>query len=198
MTTIVEQVRRALKGKKEGAVVNAQSLERLGSRGAIDQTLSRLSKTGEIMRISRGMYVIPVRGKFGIYPPSPEKVVKAYAKIKGKRVVPNGAVAANRFGLTTQQPIREVFLTSGQPGTLKLGSNPVEVRHVPEWQTLLPNQPAGEAVRAMAYMGKKNAQETAVRIKRKLGPEEWSKLKRIKSKLPGWVATAVSEAERVA
>src|SRR5262245_47899048 len=120
--TVTEKVRKALKGKREGAIVSARSLEQLGSRAALDQTLSRLSKNGEILRISRGLYVVPVRGKFGAYPPPPEKVVRGYAKAKGKRVVPNGALAANRFGLTTQQPIRQVYLTSGQPGNLALGS----------------------------------------------------------------------------
>lgn len=196
--TIIEKVRQALKGRKEGAIASARTLERLGSRAALNQALSRLAKNGEIMRISRGMYVVPVRGKFGSYPPPPEKVVRAYAKAKGKSVVPNGAVAANRFGLSTQQPIRQVYLTSGPPGRLQLGSNPVEVRHVPEWQTLLPNQPAGEAVRAMAYIGKTSAKEAAAKIRRELGSTEWSKLNRIRSKLPGWLAKAVSEADRVA
>lgn len=196
--TIMEKVRHALKSKKEGSIVSARSLERIASRGAIDQTLSRLARAGEIIRISRGMYVVPVRGKFGSYPPSPEKVVRAYSKAKRKRIVPHGAVAANRLGLTTQQPIRQVYLTPGQPGRLELGTNPVEVRHAPEWQTILPNQPAGEAIRAMAYMGKERAKESAVKIRRVLGPAEWAKIKRARSRLPEWVVKAVEEAERVA
>lgn len=196
--SIVQQVRKTLKRKREGAVISASSLEAIGSRAAIDQTLSRLHRNGEILKIARGMYVVPVKGKFGAYPPAPDKVVRAYAKAKGKRIVPNGALAANHLGLTTQQPVRQVYLTSGQSGRLVLGSNPVEVRHVPEWQTLFSGQPAGEAVRAMAYLGKEKAKHAAVRIKHAIEPSEWSKLRRNKSKFPRWVAEAIEEAERVA
>lgn len=84
------------------------------------------------------------------------------------------------------------------PGRLELGTNPVEVRQAPEWQTVLPNQPAGEAIRAMAYMGKERAKESAVKIRRVLGPAEWAKIKRARSRLPEWVVKAVDEAERVA
>lgn len=195
--TVVEKVREALKTQKEGAVISAETLKKLGSREALDQTLSRLAKTGETMRISRGMYVVPVRGKFGTYPPSPEKVVRAYARIKGKPVVPNGAVAANRLGVSTQQPIRHVYLTSGQPGRIELGSTPVEIRQVPEWQTLWPNELAGEAVRALAFMGKSIAKETAVKLRQRIGPKEWAKLKRKRSRFPMWVKEAVLEAEAV-
>jgi hypothetical protein len=124
--------------------------------------------------------------------------VRSYAKAKGQAVVPHGAIAANRFGLTTQQPVRQVYVTAGQPGRIALGSNPVEVRHVPEWQIIYPGHPAGEAVRALAYMGKTGAKENAIRIRKALGQSEWAKIKRAKSKLPGWLAEAVSEAERVA
>ena len=195
--TVAERIRETLKTQKEGAVISAETLKRLGSREAVDQALSRLAKTGETIRIARGLYVVPVRGKFGTYPPSPEKVVRSYARAKGKPVVPNGAVAANRLGLSTQQPIRQVYLTSGQPAKIKLGSTPVEVRQVPEWQVLLPNQLAGDAVRALAYMGRANAKEAAVKLRQRLGSKEWAKLKRIRSKFPMWVKEAVLEAEHL-
>jgi hypothetical protein len=57
---------------------------------------------------------------------------------RGEIVVGNGAAAANALGLTTQVPVREVFLTSGRSRKLKLGAQTVELQHAPPWQLLYP------------------------------------------------------------
>lgn len=193
MSTIAK-VRQAVKAKRLGSVVTATSLKELGSREAIDQALSRMSREGEILRVARGAYVVPVKGRFGSYAPPAEAVAKSYARAKRTSVTPSGVVAANRFGLTSQQPIRQVYFTSGQSKLLSLGSNPVEFRHVPKWQTILPNHPAGEAVRALAYVGKHGASEAVQTIKARLTPSEWERLVEVTPKLPGWIASAVNGA----
>lgn len=195
MKALSQSVRAAVRRKREGSIITAESLSKLGARSAIDQALSRLAAKGEIMRIARGAYVTPRKSEFGSFPPSAERVVSSMAKHMGKPIVPNGGIAANRFGLTTQQPIRKVYLTSGPSRSLALGSNPVELRHVPKWQTVLPGEPAGEAVRAMAYLGKGQAKEAALRLKEQLEPSQWEKLNRIAPKLPRWVGSAIAEVE---
>ena len=86
----------------------------MGTRAAVDQALSRLSKEGKLLRVARGAYVAPVSSRFGTRAPTPEKVVEALAAQSGELVVPHGAIAANTLGLTQQVPVREVYLTSGR------------------------------------------------------------------------------------
>ncbi|WP_231886720.1 DUF6088 family protein [Methylomonas methanica] len=74
----------------------------LGSRAAVDKTLSRLAKEGKLMRVSRGVYVAPQQGRFGTRPPSIEAVVLAIETSSGETVVANGAAYANALGLSTQ------------------------------------------------------------------------------------------------
>jgi hypothetical protein len=50
--------------------------------------------------------------------------------------------------LTTQVPIRSVYLTSGRTRTLSLGKQVVELRPAPRWQLSLAHEPGGEAIRA--------------------------------------------------
>lgn len=50
-----------------------------GSRAAVDQTLSRLARSGELLRAGRGVYVLPVKGKFGARAPEVAKVVQEWA-----------------------------------------------------------------------------------------------------------------------
>ncbi len=55
----------------EGVPVAAKELLHLGTRAAVDQTLSRLVRKGSLMRVSRGLYVRPIKGRFGVRPPEP-------------------------------------------------------------------------------------------------------------------------------
>ena len=109
------------------------------------------------MRAGRGAYVRPIETRFGVRAPSAEKVVEAIASLRGETVVSHGAAAANALGLTTQVPVRVVYLTSGRSRHLKLGAQVVELKHAPGWQLIKAGQPAGEAVRALAWLGPAHA-----------------------------------------
>ena len=98
----------------------------LGSRAAIDQTLSRLAREGTLLRVGRGVYSLPISGRFGPRPPSTESVVEAIEARSGETIVASGASEANALGLTTQVPTREVYLTSGpRKRRFAKGQNPV-------------------------------------------------------------------------
>ena len=85
----------------------------LGHRAAIDQALSRLARSGELMRICQGVYMRPVETRFGLRAPRLGKALAALSALWGETIVPCGGAAANRLGLTTQNPVRAIYLTSG-------------------------------------------------------------------------------------
>lgn len=60
--------------------------------------------------------------------------MKSLAEKTGEIVVSHGAAAANTLGLSTQVPIREIFITSGRSRKLTFASRVVELKHVPHWQ----------------------------------------------------------------
>lgn len=153
MQVLAEQIMERATALPEGTPVAAKSLLHLGSRAAVDQALSRLVRRGRLLRAGRGLYVRPIEGRFGVRTPAVEKVVRAVGEQRGEVVASSGAAAANALGLTTQAPIRSVYLTSGPSRTLSLGNQTVEFRHAAAWQLLLADRPAGEAVRALAGWG---------------------------------------------
>ena len=69
MTNLAQQVLRHATSLPEGASLSAKALLHLGSRAAVDQALSRLARNGELLRAGRGVYVLPVKGKFGARAP---------------------------------------------------------------------------------------------------------------------------------
>ena len=66
----------------EGAVLSAKTLLHLGSRAGVDQALSRLARSGHLLRVGRGLYAPPVHSRFGTRAPQPASVVEGIAALK--------------------------------------------------------------------------------------------------------------------
>lgn len=95
---------------------------------------------------------------------------------RGEVIASNGAAAANAVGLTTQAPIRSVYLTTGRSRTLNLGKQTVELHHAPSWQLVLADRAAGEAVRALAWLGPEEVETALATLKLSLGPSAFGEL----------------------
>jgi len=192
MEAITEQILKLAQKLPEGDSLSAKALLHLGNRAAVDQALSRLVRRGSLMRAGRGIYVRPVQGKFGTRPPSAAAVVRTLSTQRGETITPHGAAAANALGLTTQVPAREVYLTSGRSRQLRLGAQTVELRHAPSWQLLLPQRRAGEALRALAWLGPEHAAEALQALLHRLSKSELRELAAVRPRLPTWMAQQVS------
>jgi hypothetical protein len=193
MQRLTEQILAHVEGLPEGTPVAAKSVLHLGNRAAVDQALSRLAERGRLIRAGRGVYLRPITSRFGTRAPSVEQAVEALATQRGEVIVSNGAAAANALGLTTQVPIRSVYLTSGRSRTMNLGKQVIELRHAPRWQLTLANRPAGEAVRALAWLGPAKAEEALKALKRKMPVGAFGELVGVAPQLPTWLARSVSK-----
>ncbi|RJL15833.1 DUF6088 family protein [Paracoccus siganidrum] len=194
MQRLTEQILAHAERLPEGTPLTAKGLLHLGSRAGVDQALSRLAERGQLIRAGRGLYLRPVTSRFGTRAPSVEQTVEALAMQRGEVIVPNGAAAANDLGLTTQVPIRSVYLTSGRSRTMSLGKQIVELRHAPRWQLALADKPAGQAVRALAWLGPEKADLALNALKRKLPPAAFMELVTAAPQFPAWLARSVSKA----
>ena len=193
MKTLPETILRRARTLPEGGVLSPKEFLHLGSRAAVDQAFSRLTKEGKLMRVARGTYVAPVSSRFGSRAPSPEKVISSLAKRSGEIVVRHGANSANALGLTQQVPIKEIYLTSGRTRKLKLGKGEILVKHAPRWMLVLGARPAGEAVRALAWIGSAHADASLASLHRTLPPAEWKALASARAALPSWMAQAIGK-----
>ena len=193
MPTVAENILSQAKALPEGALISAKELLHLGSRAAVDQALNRLEAGKELMRLGRGVYVRPIKTRFGLRAPAPEKVIERIAATRAETIVSHGAAAANALGLTTQVPTKLVYLTSGRNRTLTLGAQTIEMKHAPQWM-LLPAQPrAGEAVRALEWLGERRAPEALTTLKRKLPAVVLEELIALRPALPPWMSKSISQ-----
>jgi predicted transcriptional regulator of viral defense system len=111
---------------KPGQIFSPSDFKELGSSTAIRKALSRLVEQGYVERMGQGIYVIPKNDKvFGKVLPSMEQLAEALAKKDHVKIKPSGQYALNKVGLSTQVPMRLVFLTSGNSKRIQIGKNAI-------------------------------------------------------------------------
>ena len=166
-----------------------------GTRKAVDMELSRLVKSGKIIRVARGIYVRPKENKYvGKVPPSPFKI--ALAKANGTIAV-NGADALLSFGLSTQVPVRPVYYTTGPSKRILFGNMPIILRHVSPRKLVAPGTIVGLAISALWYLGKEQVNAQVFKaIQQKLTRAEYAQLKASIPLMPAWMADKLRHYEK--
>ncbi len=96
--------------------------------------------------------------------------------------------AANCLGLTMQNPVRMVYLTSGPSRKLHFASSTVELRHAPRWQLAAPYSKAGQAIRALAWLGPAEVEESLEAVLPTLTEAERDELASARAVMPIWMA----------
>jgi hypothetical protein len=111
---------------KSGQVFLPSDFKELGTSTAIRKALSRVVESGLAERMGQGIYVIPKNDKvFGKVLPSIEELAEALAKKEHVKIKPSGQYALNKVGLSTQVPMRLVFLTTGNSKRIQIGKSAI-------------------------------------------------------------------------
>lgn len=152
-----------IRAKHRGFVFTPKEFAHLGTRAAVDQALSRLQRSGQIRRLTRGVYEFPkIHPKIGLLSPSPEAVAKAIAKRSASRIAVSPAKAANLLGLSTQVPVQNVFWTEGPSRTIRIGNQTVSLKHVAPSKMIGAGTEAGIVIQAVRSLGKEGIHEIPI------------------------------------
>jgi hypothetical protein len=143
MAVLSDQILEAAGKRPEGSLLAAKQFLALGKRDAVDQALRRLAARGQLVKITRGRYALPVRSRFGTRPPAPEAVIAQLNQEGAKQLVSSGAAAANALGLTTQMPVQQTYLSRSRSQKRYIfGKQQVTIRTAAAWNFLLADRPA--------------------------------------------------------
>jgi hypothetical protein len=197
MVNVIEHIRNRIAGMPAGEPFLSARFLDLGSRPAVDQALSRLVKAGTIARVMRGVFVRPKKSQFVTQVlPSPFEIARALATSTGVVVDIQGAEAVRYFKLSTQVPIKSVFFTSGPSRHLKLGHTELVLRHVALRKLALAGRPAGLALAALWYLGKKGVTvEILAKVLNTLDPAEREAFRGARSMMPAWMTSTLLQYE---
>ena len=94
----------------------------------IGDLLAAYMKEGKLVRLANGVYLKTTVTRFGPVYPSPTEIAEAIARRDHAQVLMSGLAAENYFGLSTQIPMKVVFLTSGSARNLTVGNTVIEFK----------------------------------------------------------------------
>jgi len=194
MSTLTTHILQAASALPEGGVLSPKEFLHLGGREAVDQSFTRLVRQGKLLRVCRGLYVLPVEGRFGKRAPEAEKVLESLTQKSGDVIVAHGAATANSLGFSKQVPMKEIFYTSGRSRSLVLGKRTIILKRAPKWLLLLGHRPGGALIRALAWLGEQQVEHSTPQLRDKIAPDEWKAVAAVRSELPDWLARTVSKA----
>jgi hypothetical protein len=188
--SIDSQILQRIQDKGAGHVFTPVDFLDLGSRNAVDLALSRQARTGTIRKLARGLYDLPSRhARLGILPPRADDVAAALKGRDQSRLQPAGAHAANVLGLSTQVPVRLVFLTDGRSRRVQLGKQQIVLKHTTPRQMATAGRVSGTAIQALRWLGKDNVDDRVVTgLRRRLSDADKQQLTADIRYAPAWIA----------
>ena len=135
----------------------------LGSPHSVGMALTRLTRSGELRRLARGLYDVPrTHPVLGELLPTADDIAQALARRDGASVQPAGAMAANLLSLSEQVPARAVYHTDGPSRTVKIGALTVQLKKRPPRQVSSASPMSSLVFAALRSLGKANVSSSRV------------------------------------
>lgn len=126
----------------------------LGTRDAVDKTLQRIVTTGEMRRIERGLYDLPVVNSLTGRATTPDyrQVVDALARRDQLRLLVDGMTAASDLGLTDGVPAKVTIHTDCRRRSLRVGKLVIEFKVTAPSRLYWAGRPAMRVVQALHWL----------------------------------------------
>lgn len=195
--TIKEHIANKINRSEEGSLFFNNSFPNYNDV-YVREILTGLCEQGLIVRISFGIYVKPIRSKFGIVYPPISEIVSAIAKRDKAKILPTGNTAMNLLGLSTQVPMNSEYITNGSAREIKLGNRIIRLKRSVPKNFEYKGEMMPVLVQAMKAIGKDNLSDEHYGIIRKLlteHPEEKTWQKDIQL-APAWIREIITNLKK--
>lgn len=148
-----------------GEMFFAEDFYQYGSPGNIRLTLFRLENEGVLERLAQGIYLKPKRDPLlGTIYPSIEEIAKQIAQRDKARIAPTGVFALYLLGLTTQIPLKAVYLTDGSQREIKIGNRTIQLKKTVPRSFAIKDELLHLIVQAFKEIGEKKVTEEFLKM----------------------------------
>lgn len=179
-------IRTRISAATRGSVFSPADFAGLGSRAAVDKVLSRLTASGELRRIARGLYD---RAETQSPLPPIEEVARALAGKSSFRLQPCGAYAAKLLGLSGPMPQKLVFLTEDVTRSVWIDGRQIVLKPTTPRNMATAGRISGLVIQALRHFGQSNVDEAVLRqLRSRLTSDDKAVLVADVSFAPAWVA----------
>jgi predicted transcriptional regulator of viral defense system len=147
----------------KGGIFFISDFAELGNYEAVRKTLQRLTKNDSIKRIAKGIYFLPKKHeRLGIIYPHAEEIAKAIAKRDKARIIATGSTALNLLGLSTQIPMKVVFLTDGSARNIKVGNQTIEFKKTNPKNLSIEHRLTNLIIQGLKAIGERNVTQEQI------------------------------------
>jgi len=176
--------------KHPGEIIIPDDFRELNSESGVRTALMRLVKAGKLDRLAQGIYYSPktdpVVGK--VYP-SMDAIAGKVAERDKVALSPTGVTALNKLGLSTQVPLKYVYLTNGTPRILRIGKSTIRFKNASPRHLSYKGKISGLIILALRELGRKHVNENLLsQMAELLQKEDPRHLKHDIGHAPRWIA----------
>lgn len=178
---------------KKGTIFFAELFFGMGKPETVNRALSRLKEKGVLVRLAQGIYLYPrIDKELGVLYSSVETIAKVIAKRDKARIIPTGVYALNRLGLSTQIPMKVVFLTDGAARSIQIGKQSIKFKKTVPKNLSTKGEISTLVIQALREIGKGNvSQERLARINELLGKEDVKNIIHDARLAPVWISNVM-------
>lgn len=161
---IVEHnIAEVLKSFQKGNVLFVDDFLDYGNHESVKKALLRLKEKGILVRLAHGIYLYPkIDKELGVLFPSTEDIAKAIARRDKARIVLTGIQALNKLGLSTQVPMKVVYLTDGAARGIKVGKRTITFKRTSPKNLLAHGEISSLVIQALKTIGKDKLNDESI------------------------------------
>ncbi len=161
--SVLKQIESILKKRKPGEILFIIDFLEISDYDTVRKSLQRLAEKGILIRLSKGIYYYPKNDKLlGLIYPSADQIANAIAKRDKARIIPTGAYAMYRLGLTTQVPMNVVYLTDGSARKVQIGKQKIVFKKTSPKNLSAKNQLSNLLIQGLRAIGKENITQSHI------------------------------------
>lgn len=154
---VENKIAKALKSFKKGSILFVDDFLDYGSPESVKKAMLRLKQKELLVRLAHGIYLYPkIDKELGLLFPSTEDIATAIARRDKARIVPTGVHAINKLGLSTQVPMKVVYLTDGAARSVKVGKRTISFKRASPKNLLAQGEISSLVIQALKTIGQNN------------------------------------------
>lgn len=186
---VENKIAESLKSYQKGSVLFVDDFLDYGNPESVKKALLRLKEKKILVRLAHGIYLYPkVDKELGVLFPSTEEIANAIARRDKARIVPTGVQALNKLGLSTQVPMKVVYLTDGAARTVKVGKRTITFKKTSPKNLLTKGEISRLAIQALKTIGQNKVDDiTKQKIQAILKKEKKENIINDAKLSPAWI-----------
>ena len=192
---IERKIADTLKKLQKGSILFVDDFLDFGNPESVKKALLRIKEKGVLISLAHGIYLYPkTNNDLGILYPSVEEIAIAIARRDKARIIPTGIYALNKLGLSTQIPLKAVFLTDGASRSIKIGKRTITFKRTSPKNLLVKGEICGLVIQALKTISKnKLNNDILLKIKNILLKEKKENIIQAAKLAPSWINKILME-----